>query len=468
MEPHDAHPSPSPTRQLLVVLCVSLVVLVSLSLYAVHGMRELRELQTRLTERNRKDTLQLLRIQNGLFAITNSLRDVVPRADPYAMTAWRNMGDRLRQDLDEAVALERQLAPPSRPLTQQQRFDRAMDRYWVTLNRSLSLAQANEERAAADLIRTTLADQQRELVDLVADFLFVNNRMDEEAAAQATLIYQTVERQLLLFGGALVLAFAVGGIFVVARNRRAFEDVRRLTDQLRGLSWRMMRMQEELQQEMSRELHDEFSQILTAIGTLLGRAKRTLPANQPLLVDLEEVRSIAQTALQKVRTQSRLLHPAILHDFGLEHALNWYVEQFGRQSGLVIHLVKEGALGDVSDDAAIHIYRIVQEALSNISRHSGSKVSWVRLRREADELILEVEDRGRGLGEDHANDVAGGHFGLISMRERAELMGGHLALHAPPEGGLIVRARLPLREISQSAPSARAAADRVGEIAAHG
>ena len=132
-------------------------------------------------------------------------------------------------------------------------------------------------------------------------------------------------------------------------------------------------MQEDLQQEFSRELHDEFGQIFTAVGTLLGRVKRHLPPDSPLVTDLEEVRGIAQQTLEKIRVQSRLLHPVILDDFGLEKALEWFVEQFGRQHGIDARFESRGPIGVVPPEATIHIYRIVQEALTNVSRHSGAE-----------------------------------------------------------------------------------------------
>ena len=146
----------------------------------------------------------------------------------------------------------------------------------------------------------------------------------------------------MLMAGLLLLV-GITGIFGIAANRRAFDDVRRLSAQLRNLSWRMMRMQEDLQESFSRELHDEFGQLLTAIGMLLGRVKRRLPADSPLVADLEEVRGIVQQTLERIRTESRMLHPVVLDDFGLEKALAWYVEQFGRQHGIDATFAEERA-----------------------------------------------------------------------------------------------------------------------------
>ena len=280
---------------------------------------------------------------------------------------------------------------------------------------------------------------------MVSQFLVLNNRVQEEAAQTNRAIYGQVQREIFVLMGALLLIVGVTGAYGISANRRAFEDVGRLSGELRSLSWKMMRMQEDLQESFSRELHDEFGQLLTAIGMLLGRVKRKLPADSPLLADLEEVRGIVQETLERIRTESRMLHPVILDDFGLENALKWYVEQFGRQHGVEARFVKEGPIGVVSPDAAIHIYRIVQEALTNVSRHSGSTEAWVRLRQAEDRIELEIEDRGRGLPPEAERREGWQGIGLVSMRERAELMGGEFALVPAAAGGTIVRVGVPLQ-----------------------
>jgi signal transduction histidine kinase len=226
----------------------------------------------------------------------------------------------------------------------------------------------------------------------------------------------------------------------------------------------MMRMQEDLQENFSRELHDEFGQLLTAIGMLLGRVKRNLPPDSPLVADLQEVQGIVQQTLERIRTESRLLHPVILDDFGLENALKWYVEQFGRQHGIEAHFVKSGPIGVIPPDATIHIYRIVQEALTNVSRHSGSRDAWVRLRQERDWIELQIEDRGRGLPPEAERGDGWQGIGVISMRERAELMGGTFALTPAPGTGLIVSVRVPLRSATAASATKADRADPAGAL----
>jgi signal transduction histidine kinase len=237
----------------------------------------------------------------------------------------------------------------------------------------------------------------------------------------------------------------------IRANRRAFDHVQQLSAQLRNLSWRMMRLQEDLQESFSRELHDEFGQLLTAIGMLLGRVKRRLPADSPLVGDLEEVRGIVQQTLDRIRTESRMLHPVVLDDFGLEKALDWYVEQFGRQHGITARFQQSGPIGVIPSESTIHVYRIVQEALTNVSRHSGSRDAIVRLRQLDDWIELEIEDHGRGLPAEAERQRGWEGIGVVSMRERTELMGGAFALRPASPHGLIVSVRVPLRTAARAA-----------------
>jgi signal transduction histidine kinase len=162
-----------------------------------------------------------------------------------------------------------------------------------------------------------------------------------------------------------------------------------------------------------------------------------------LTAELDAVRAIAQQALDRIRARSQWLHPGVLDDFGLERALENAVRQFESQSGIRTALSATGPLQAIRSDCAIHVYRIAQEALSNIARHSGSAEAWVRLACDGERLDLEVEDRGKGMAIDEVTRRTDRGLGLVSMRERAELMGGELELRQGAEGGIVVHLHVP-------------------------
>lgn len=438
----DEPPRHAPTRLLLAGVTLALATIAAVGVYTFTQIRDLRDRQTAISERNRKDSLQLLRIQNDLASLAVAMRDMADGAEPYPLPAWQPAFDRLRGDLTAAIALERTLAPPGREPAQQARLERTSEAYFANVDRMFELARAGQTAAAVGLIRGTLIGQQRALDGTISQFLIVNNRMQEEAAAANRGIYDRVAAEIMILVAVLLVVVGIAGVWIVVVNRRAFEAVRDVTAQLRTLSWHTLRLQEDVQRSVSRELHDDFGQILTAMGTLLGHARRRVPGDDPLTEQLDHVRTIAQETLDRIRAQSQWLHPGVLDDFGLEKALARCAEQFERQTGIRTTLEATGPIGDVRPEFAIHVYRVVQEALSNIGRHSGSSEARVQLECDGAALRLEVEDRGRGMAAGRARTVEGG-LGLVSMRERAELMGGQLRLRQSPGGGLIVEMRVP-------------------------
>jgi signal transduction histidine kinase len=134
-----------------------------------------------------------------------------------------------------------------------------------------------------------------------------------------------------------------------------------------------------------------------------------------------------------------VLHPVILDEAGLESALDWYIPKTSRQTGLNISYDKSGTPFEIEGEMAIHVYRILQEALNNLSRHSGAREGWVRLKYLPESLELEVEDHGSGF-------IAGNNdhgIGLVAMRERAQLLGGTIEFTKPNGGGTLVSLKVP-------------------------
>jgi signal transduction histidine kinase len=265
--------------------------------------------------------------------------------------------------------------------------------------------------------------------------------VQDEASAANRAIYDRVAREILLLVAALLLIVATAGTWIVIANRRAFEAVRERTAQLRTLSWHTMRLQEDLQRSVSRELHDDFGQILTAVGTLLGRVERHVSSEPAAIEKLQEVRGIAQETLERLRAQSQWLHPGMLDDFGLEKVIARSTDQFERQTGIATTLSVRGAIDSVRPEFAIHVYRILQEALSNIGKHANATNVRVHVTCDDRALALVVEDDGRGLH--HASLHSTGGIGLVSMRERTELMGGQFRVRVSETGGVAIKVDVP-------------------------
>jgi len=435
---------PGPARGLYLGLVVTILAVLLYAGYITVQFARVRQLQSEMVDRNRKDSLQLLRIQNDLNSLGLAMRDMLDTGEPYPLTAWRAQFDRTRSDLDDAMQHEAPLAEATPTSEQRKYLMQALQQFWDASDRMFAAAEGAAEKAAREQIRDTLQPRQAALTSAVSRLLVQNNEAEEAAAARITGIYSRVERQLYLFLGVMLLAIVVTSLYLIGNNRKLFARTEELSSQRSELAHQLISTQESTLRHISRELHDEFGQVLTAIGSLLKRTVKHVPENSPLHGDLQEVREIAQTTLNNIRRLSQALHPVLLEEAGLESTLDWYIPTVERQTGLVLHYEKSGERFPIGTTAGVQIYRVVQEALNNVSRHSGAKEAWVRLRFRPERLEVDVEDHGKGFAP--AEGQTG--IGLVAMRERAQILGASLsvaALNGAAGGstGTLVNLRIP-------------------------
>ena len=425
----------SPSAGLFLGLVITLAAVVAYSWYTTQQISGLRALQNNLADRNRKDSLQLLRIQNDLNSVALGMRDMLDNDEPYPLTAWTAQFQRIRSDLDDALRLEEQYAPTHRTTEQREFLAHSLSQFWDAVDRMFALAADGKADEARGQIRLTLQARQAALSTAVARLLVQNNESEEQAAQQIRQIYDRVQRQVYLFLGATLTAILLTSLYLIYSNRKLFARMEALSEQRSELAQKLIATQESTLQHISRELHDEFGQILTAVGSMLGRAEKHTPENSPVRTELKEVRDITQNTLDNVRSLSQALHPVMLEEAGLESTIAWYVATVEKQTGLRISYEQSGSPFPVSGDAAIHVYRVLQEALNNAARHSGGHEAWVRLRYQPDRLELEVEDHGKGF----EREARRNGIGLVAMRERAELLNGQIEFTQLAQGGTLVR-----------------------------
>jgi signal transduction histidine kinase len=434
----------SPTTGLLFGLIITLAAVLAYASYMTVQLSGLRRLQSDIIDRNRKDSLQLLRIQNDLNSIALAMRDMLDATEPYPLTAWAAQFDRIHADLDVALKLEEKFAGANRTTEQRHYLDQSLAQFWAAVNRMFALAGASQDAEAREQIRLTLQPRQQALSTAVSRLLVENNEGEEQAAARIAHIYDSVQRQLYLFLAATLIAIVLTSLYLIRANRQIFARLAELSEQRSELAQKLISTQESTLRHISRELHDEFGQVLTAIGAMLGRAGNQAPEGSALRADLQEVREIAQSTLNNIRSLSQALHPVLLEEAGLESTLDWYIPIVERQTGIRLHYEKSGQPFSVDTGAGVHLYRIIQEALNNISRHSGVTEAWIRLKFLPHALELEVEDHGKGfLSPNPPNGDTPRGIGLVAMRERAELIGGTLEISHPPQGGTLIRLKIP-------------------------
>lgn len=235
---------------------------------------------------------------------------------------------------------------------------------------------------------------------------------------------------------------------VAIQNARLFAEVQSNQERLRQLSRQIVNAQEKERQRVSRELHDEAGQALTALKISLEMILGSW-SDIPEFVgeQMEEAIEMTDHTMEQIRLLAHDLRPPVLDTFGLSTSVEGLARDFGRRTGLEIDLNSQ-PLPDLPDAVAISFYRFVQEALTNVARHANATQVGIELRREHDKIILSVEDNGRGFDVKEVIRGSGKRtgIGLVGMQDRFELLKGWIEINSEPEQGTTVKACVPFEE----------------------
>ncbi len=452
----------SPTVRSLLGLLITLAAVTGFSWYALHQLTGLRRLQAQTIDMNRHDSLLLLQVQNDLNAVGLKLRDMVHVSGTSKVSQYQAEFERLCADLEDSIKQEIRLAPVTRKPERQRKLTRSLEDLRGTSDEVFRLAREGNEAGARTLASTRLSSEQADAAALVLSLLERNNEAEERADQKIASIYDGVERNIYAFLAGTMVAIVLTSSYLMYSNRRIFEKLESLSRQRRVLAERLITVQEEVLRSVSRELHDEFGQILTAVSTMLARAERKgLAPDSPFRTELTEVREITHSTLEKMRSLSQMLHPAVLDDYGLAKGIEWYADVFQKQTGIQTRAIVEGTPVRVTGQLAINCFRIMQEALNNAAKHSSTKTAEVKVSFTPDLLTLSIRDFGIGLPSVKRGTDPG--LGLIAMRERASIIGGQLKIDSVPNGGTTVSVTVPFP--AEEALSNITQDQRIGEVA---
>ena len=234
---------------------------------------------------------------------------------------------------------------------------------------------------------------------------------------------------------------------ITSENASLLQRLAESERRFRRISRGVLRIQEEERGQISRDLHDGIGQSLTALKIQLElleqEARRDYPA---LLPRVTEAREFAENCLAEVRQLSHLLRPQMLDELGLVPTLRWLARTLQKRTGLSIDLVHEGADERVGSEVETLVFRVVQEALTNVVRHAGVGSASVFLRRDPEKISVRIEDRGVGFDAEallNARDEDRG-FGVRAMRDRVHFFNGRFTLRSSPGSGTVIEAEIPV------------------------
>lgn len=240
---------------------------------------------------------------------------------------------------------------------------------------------------------------------------------------------------LLLAAGSIIYIFKIE-----RQNSRRYKEILDGRKELEQLSARLVAAQETERRSISRELHDEVGQTLGAVLVDAANLANRIPAEDTVSHRyLDNIRALADSSVNSIRNIALLLRPSMLDDLGLIPALEWQAREVSRRSGIKVKVIAENVPDSLPDAIRTCIYRVVQETLHNVSRHSGAKNAWVSVQRVGDSLALTVKDDGSGFDPEKTRGL-----GLLGMEERVKQLGGRLEIQSQPGHGTVLRAILPI------------------------
>jgi len=454
--PGASDPAPRGTGSVRAALLAGFAVVFALwMLWGYQLVRSLVQIEQSVTsvhESYVRGEQTLSKVRTNVLLGSIYLRDALIDGASAHREEYRGELARLRMEVDDL--LRSYIPDVSSPDDREHwaRLQAGLADYWAS--RDLAFTEPNE---AAALLRNRVVPKRDIVLQVLDQLSAVQSVANARRQAEISLLYQQVRTRLLTMG-AVTLVVALLVAFMASRHvsglQREIDRQRRIErdnrEDLERLSARLVDVQEQERRSLARELHDEVGQALTAVKMDIGIALRT-DVEARVRTALEEARDLSENALRSVRDMSQLLHPSALDDFGLPATLTTYLRTFSHRTGIRAQLA-ETMETRLAPEIEVAVYRIVQEALSNVARHSGATACTVSLNSGRGVLRLVIEDNGRGIGPTATRLTSGRGLGLIGMRERAQALGGTFTVRERDGGGTIVAVTLPL-EIATESPA---------------
>src|SRR5215467_6471650 len=439
------------SRHFLLAGCGGLLLLMFVA--GVSALLVLRQVRSSDTQERRlylRRSTALDLVRTGIYQSAIVMRAYLLAPDlqqaGFQLNLWRQAKSATDHGMMEcASVLDPADAPQMRDLRSQ------VQDYWRLLDFLTTIPEKDRRVLGGEYLNREVVRRRSQALDLVDRIDQMNSR---QMAAGDAQLNRTYDRLRLWMMGLIGLTIAAGmwlAVFTIRRVldlenelTRRYQENERARGELKELSARLVSAQEEERRAISRELHDEVGQSLSALLMEAGNAAARVPADSaPDLKEIrrhvDSIRKLAEASVNVIRNMTLLLRPSMLDDFGLAPALEWQAREVSKRTGLRVHVAAEESVGDLPDALKTCIYRVVQEALHNCARHSQARAVKVVVEQESSKIVLTVEDDGRGFD---TRWVRG--LGLVGMEERVNHLGGVFHVHSRPGAGTKIAVELPI------------------------
>jgi len=393
---------------------------------------------------------RLDQVRAGLYESANLVSDYfLTDSDIHARDVFRREFRSIETETTAALQSCIQSLPPSKKAPFQ-RLASEMDGYWSTIGSALSADASGKERRDSVTLRNAVIQQHANVLSITKDLSALNEDDRKEAERRIRDVFAQFRRRLLVIitiGLGFGLVLAAGTIAYAGRleNRleEKYEESLQVQRQLRELSKQLVDTEERERRAISRELHDEVGQ---SLGVLLLDVQNLIEVSsgqRTLQPGLQNIKACAEKCLEEVRNMALLLRPSMLDDLGLVPALEWQAREVSKRTGMVVDMVEEDVSENLPEEHKTCVYRIVQEALNNCSRHAYAKNVRVTVRQEQNHLRIGIDDDGKGFDPHRMRGL-----GLVGMNERVIQLGGSLTVNSNPGRGTHLAVDLPLPSAS--------------------
>ena len=424
-----------------------LVLMVILCVDALHTLAafETNDTQIRQDFLYRERTLE--QVRSGLYESSSIVRDYIllDSSERQGQEALLTQLESIRSETTRALTACIQ----SLPLDKRKPWEHLaveLENYWSKAEHTIASGTIERPGSGNSALHADILSQHAEILKIAKEVSGVNDAELTEAEGRISKVSAQFRHRLVMVA-TIALSFglilATATIVYAGRLEKSVEEKYRESleaqDELKELSKRLVEAEERERRAISRELHDEVGQSLSAMLLEVENLTEMSPENREFRQALQNIKMLAENCVNEVRNMALLLRPSMLDDLGLIAALEWQAREVSRRTGMLVETVSENVSDALPDEHRTCVYRIVQEALNNSSRHAYARNVRVVVRQELHRLSVSIDDDGKGFDPSRVRGL-----GLVGMNERVSQLGGVLKVESDPARGTRLRVELPL------------------------
>ena len=391
--------------------------------------------------------LILNQIRSNLYLSGTYVRDYLLEPEATGAATFLSDLEATRRRMDAALGEYESILRPN----ERRPFDglkRELRSYWKVLDPVLRWTSEQRRKNGYQFLRDEVFPRRMAMLDVAGQIAAINDKLLAAGEESAENLFSEYRQRLvftLLVSMGLGISLAAFSIHrtlhleLEAADR--YQEIVEARRELKNLSASLVAAQENERRSISRELHDEVGQSLSAVLVELGNLAAALPdgSGQKARQHADTIRKLVEGSVAAVRNLALLLRPSMLDDLSLVPALQWQARETGRRTGIRVAVAADSVLGDLPESHKTCVYRLVQEALHNCTRHAEARKIQVTVRQEGDRLVLTVQDDGKGFDPKKEKGL-----GILGMEERVTHLNGSFRIDSQPGQGSLIAVTLPL------------------------